>query len=267
MKKLHSAVLAVALAVTAPAWSVQKTEAAEGDSRIRFVDYDRFNVVTIFGKIGSDTLIMFDENEQIQDISGGDTAAWSVGVTTKKNGFFVKPAATSPNTNAHVVTTKRVYSIDLKLAPRGQVNYLTVWYRYPDEEARKRTAAADQKRSRDLLDAGNGSYRNAAYTEQGSESTSPVEAWDDGRITYLRFAANNPMPAAYGVDESGREHLLNFTVADDVLQLHGVFEKIVLRHGAQVTCIFNESFSAAGARPESGTASSNVQRVIKGAQQ
>jgi type IV secretion system protein VirB9 len=260
-------VFSVALALSAPAWAAQQTAAAPGDSRIRFIDYDPHNVVTIYGRIGADTLIMFDRDEQIEDISGGDTDAWSVGVTKQKNGFFIKPAATSPATNAHVVTNKRVYSIDLKLARRGQVNYLTVWYRYPEEEAKRRQAESDRKRSRDLLDAGTSGYRNESYTEQGSESTSPVAAFDDGRITYLRFAAHDPMPAAYGVDETGKEYLLNMTVADDVLQLHGVFEKIVLRRGDQVTCIFNEAYSATGVRPESGTASSAVQRVIKGANQ
>lgn len=265
--KLATMVFSVALALSAPVWAAQQTVAAPGDSRIRFVDYDPHNVVTIYGRIGAYTLIMFDRDEQIEDISGGDTEAWAVGVTKQKNGFFIKPSAVSPNTNAHVVTNRRVYSIDLKLAPRGQVNYLTVWYRYPSEEAKRKQAESDRKRSRDLLDAGTSGFRNENYTEQGSESTSPVAAWDDGRITHLRFAAHDPMPAAYGVDESGKEFLLNMTVEDDVLKLHGVFARIVLRRGDQVTCIYNESYNAAGVRPESGTASGAVQRIIKGAGQ
>jgi type IV secretion system protein VirB9 len=223
--------------------------------------------VTIFGKVGTDTMIVFEPGEQIQDMSGGDTAAWAVGVTTSRNAFFMKPSATSPATNMHIVTTRRVYSIDLKLASRGQPNYLTVRYRYPTQEAAIQEAAAEARRTRDALSAGvSGARKNYSYSAQGSSDIAPVEAWDDGTATFLCFAANATVPAAYIVGEDGKENLVNTSMQDDVLRVQKVAAKLILRSADLVTCIFNDAYDNQGTRTETGTASPAVQRIIKGRQ-
>lgn len=263
--KLRILTLCAALAFSVPAYAAQQTRPSAKDSRIRFVDYDPHDVVTIYGRVGADTLILFDPDEKIEDLSGGDTDAWSVGVTKKGNGFFIKPSAISPTTNAHVVTDKRVYSIDLRLAAKGQPSYLTVWYRYPDQDAAKQQAAAERQRTRDLLASGvPGAKRNYAYSEQGSSQIAPSSAWDDGTATYLTFAANASMPAVYVVGEDGKESLVNTSVQGDVLQVHKVAPKLVLRSGDLVTCLFNDGYDSVGKRSETSTVSPDVERILKG---
>jgi type IV secretion system protein VirB9 len=262
--RLQHFALCVAIALPLPALAVQPTYASPGDPRVRFVDYDPNNVVTIYGRVGDDTLVMFDKGEKILDLGGGDTDAWGVGVITAGNGFFIKPTATSPNTNVHVVTDKRVYSIDMKLAARGQSNFLTVWYKYPDLEAARRAAQANRQRAADLLKYGAaGAARNHNYTEQGSDSIAPLEASDDGTFTYFRFAAHADIPAIYTVGEDGKEHLVSKNVQDDVIQVHAVARKFVLRADNLVTCVFNESYDPIGKRPLTNTASPQVERVLK----
>lgn len=256
----------VAAALSAPALAAQQTYPSAKDARIRFVDYDAHDIVTVFGRVGTDTLIMFEADEQIEDLSGGDTDAWAVGVTKARNGFFIKPSAVSPATNAHVVTNKRVYSIDLKLAGRGQTNYLTVWYRYPSQEAAKQQAAAETRRTREALSATPAARKNYRYSAQGSSDIGPVEAYDDGTATYLRFAANATVPAAYIVGEDGKESLVNTSMQGDVLRIQKVAAKLVLRSGELVTCIFNDAYDPIGTRTDTGTASPEVQRTIKGRQ-
>lgn len=255
----------VALLLSAPVIAAQQTYPSPKDARIRFVDYDAHDVVTVYGKVGADTLIMFEADEQIEDLSGGDTDAWAVGVTRGKNGFFIKPSAISPATNAHIVTTKRVYSIDLKLAPKGQINYLTVWYRYPTQEAAQKEAAAEHKKTRDALVTGApAGKRNFFYSMQGSGEIAPGEAFDDGKATFLKFAANRSMPAVYSVGEDGKEHLVNTSVKDDVLQIHKVAPKFILRAGDLVTCIFNDAYDPNGIKATTNTVSPEVERVLKG---
>jgi type IV secretion system protein VirB9 len=261
---LKTLVFCVSVALSAPALAAQQTYASPKDQRIRFVDYDENDVVTIFGKVGNDTMIIFEPGEQIQDLSGGDTAAWAVGVTTARNGFFIKPSVTSPATNMHVVTTRRTYSIDLKLAGRGQINFLTVRYRYPVQDAAKQQAAAETRRTREALTAGAPSGRkNFAYSAQGSSDIAPLEAFDDGTATFMRFAANASIPAVYIVGEDGKEHLVNTSTEKDVLRIHKVSAKLVLRSGDLVTCIFNDAYDALGTRTDTGTTSPAVQRVIR----
>lgn len=257
--------VAVAVALPLPAFAVQPTRASPGDNRVRFVDYDAHNVVTIYGRIGADTLVMFEKGEKVRDLSGGDTDAWGVGVTTTGNGFFIKPKVASPNTNVHVITDKRVYSIDMKIAGKGQTNYLTVWYRYPDEEAVRRAAAASRTTARDLLNRGGATTaKNRHYSVQGSDDLTPYEAWDDGTATYFRFTAHRTAPAVYAVSEDGKEHLVNFnTEPDGTLTIHKVARKFVFRSGDLVACIFNESYDAVGTRSTTSTVSPNVERIIK----
>lgn len=257
--------VALAVVMPVPALAVQPTQVSPGDSRVRFVDYDPYNVVTIYGRVGSDTLVMFEKGEKVRDLSGGDTDAWGVGVTTAGNGFFIKPKVTSPNTNVHVITDKRVYSIDMKLAGKGQSNYLTVWYRYPDEDAARRATAASRTMARDLLNhGGTATAKNRHYTMQGSDDLTPYEAWDDGTATYFRFSAHHIPPAVYAIGEDGKEHLVNFnTEPDGTLTIHTVARKFVFRSGELVTCVFNESYDPIGTRPVTNTASPNVERILK----
>jgi type IV secretion system protein VirB9 len=264
---LKSCVFALAVAFSAPALAVQQSYASPKDSRIRYVDYDAQDIVVVLGRVGTSTMVVFDQDEKILDMSGGDTAAWAVGTTTARNSFFLKPSAVSPATNLHVVTTKRTYSIDLKLAGRGQVNYLSVLYRYPTQDAAKQQAVTEARRTREALTAGAPSARkNFKYSMQGASDIAPVEAFDDGTATYLRFAPNSTVPAAYVVAEDGKEHLVNVSMQNDMLRVQKVGAKLILRSGDLVTCIFNDAYNAIGTRTDTGTASPEVQRVIKGRQ-
>ena len=247
-----------------PAVAVQLTEASKGDKRIRFVDYDPFNVVTIYGRVGNDTLVLFAKGEVIKDIGGGDTGAWGVGTTTTKNGFFIKPKVTSPNTNINIVTNKRVYSIDMKLAEKNQVNYFAVWYRYPEDTAAENKANTNRYLVRDLLSQTDSLQNNRKYTVQGSDALTPLEAWDDGLATYFRFSNRQRLPAFYLVDENNKEHLVNFTTRPDgVIVIHSLAKKFTLRSDDVVTCIFNDGFTLTGDRPRTNTISPKVERVIK----
>ena len=261
----HAFYIVWALLTVLPAHAVQLTMGSPGDRRVRFVEYDPHNVVTIYSRVGTDTLVLFEQGEKVRDLSGGDTDAWGVGVTTAGNGFFIKPKVTSPSTNIHVITDKRVYSIDMKLARKGRANYLTVWYRYPADEAAARALVENRTATRARLnnnDSANATNRH--YSVQGSDDLTPYETWDDGIATYFRFSAHRIPPAVYAVSEDSAEHLVNFnTTPNGTLIIHSVARKFVFRSGSLVTCVFNESYNATGTRPLTNTVSPNVERILK----
>ncbi|ENG0237318.1 TrbG/VirB9 family P-type conjugative transfer protein [Burkholderia multivorans] len=265
--KLRALFVCVALAAPLPALAVQQTHPSPADARIRFIDYDPYNVPTIYARIGGDLLIVFQNGEVVKDMGGGDTDAWGVGVSTAGNSVFMKPKVTSPNMNLHVITNKRIYSIDLKLAGKGQTAYQTIFYRYPDDERAKRDAANQRTLARDLLNAGAATVKNRNYTMQGADALAPLEAWDDGTFTYFRFPANRDVPSVYYVDDAGKEHLVNKDMnANYVLTVQKIAKKFVFRSGDIVTCIFNESYNPNAERSPTNTTSPNVERVIKGGQ-
>lgn len=261
--------------MSAPAFAVQPSYPAPDDSRVRFIEFDPYNVATIYARIGVATLVMLDPKEEIVDMAGGDTGAWGVASNGAKNGFFLKPTAVLANANMHVITKNgNVYNIDLRLAQKKEPHYLTVWYRYPKQATAEKIAqikkeqaeqrAHDEKEQiKNLLTIGR-PVKNRHYSVQGSSAILPVDVWDDGVATYFRFAAND-IPAVYIEGADGKEALVNFTgTPDDVLILQGIAAKFVLRMGnALVACIYNDAYEQRGARPTTNTVSPQIERILK----
>ncbi|MCS0585421.1 TrbG/VirB9 family P-type conjugative transfer protein [Massilia pinisoli] len=262
-------VCVVAGALAGLAHAAQDPIASKDDPRIRFVDYNPNNVVTIYGKVGTSTMILFEPDEQLVDMVGGDTDAWQAASTGRRNGVFFKPAVTAPATNIQVITNKRAYNLDMKLAAKKDMGYLTVRFRYPADEQAAEAKARKQERIEALLQQ-TSPVRNRSYTVQGADELAPVEAWDDGAVTYLRFAARSPIPAIYAASGDGDEleRVVNVNVTPDgVVEVHGVRRKFVLRSGSTVACVFNERFDAGGAAPVTKTSSPRVERIVKGGTQ
>lgn len=248
------------------AHAAQEPVPSKGDVRVRFVDYDPNNVVTIYGKVGTATMILFEPDEQLIDMVGGNTDAWQAASTGKRNGVFFKPALKAPATNIQVVTDRRAYTFDMKLAPSNETGYLTVRFRYPAIERAADAKAKERERIEKLLGQA-GPVRNRNYTVQGASELAPVEAWDDGTVTYLRFKARTELPAIYvetAHDDSVRR-IENVTIdPDGTVAVHGVRRKLVLRSGSVVACVFNEDFDAGAPGPDTNTSSPRVERIVKG---
>jgi len=255
-----------ALTLTAAAHAAQEPEPSKGDSRIRYVTYDPNNVVLIYSRIGASLLIQFAADEQLVDMVGGDVEAWGAASTKARNGIFLKPAALAPETNMQVITDRRTYNFEVKLAPKGKLNYFTVRFRYPEDERKAASITRQADEVRALLDAG-APAGNRNYTVQGASELAPIEAWDDGRTTFLRFRARASIPAIYVAlgDGDALEQIESPTTQDDVVQVPGVRRKLVLRIGKQVACVFNEGFDPNAPRPRTNTASPYVMRTMKGA--
>lgn len=92
----------------------------------------------------------------------------------------------------------------------------------------------------------------------------PYQAYDDGTFTYLSFAAHRDFPAVYYLTEQNGEALVNTHVAGDTIVVHRVAQKLILRKGKMVACIFNQSFDANGIKNPTETVSPAVERTIKG---
>ncbi|WP_296948400.1 TrbG/VirB9 family P-type conjugative transfer protein [uncultured Massilia sp.] len=264
--KTRLMVCALAGVLSLDARAAQEPVPSKADARVRFVDYDPNNVVTIYGKVGTATMILFEPDEQLIDMVGGNTDAWQAASTGKRNGVFFKPAVKAPTTNIQVVTDRRAYTFDMRLAPANETGYLTVRFRYPATERAAEARARERERVEKLLDQG-APVRNRDYTVQGAGELAPVEAWDDGVVTYLRFAARTQLPAIYGASESDDsvKRIENFTVgADGTVAIHGVRPKLVLQSGSLVACVFNEGYDPGAPRAATNTSSPQVERIVKG---
>lgn len=265
MNKQFLSLMAVLLTATA-AHGAQLPEAGKKDARVRFATYDPHDIVTIYTRVGLLTQIVFDQDEKIVDMTGGDVEAWGAATRKARDGVFLKPAGEVADANLHVVTNKRSYSFDLKLArkAKGEVSFMTVYFRYPVAAQAAEAAAKEADQVRNLLDVAS-PIGNRHYSVQGSSDLAPIEAWDDGRTTFLRFRARTSIPAIYEAnDDSSVKRIENINVKDDVLQVQGVRRKLVLQTGKEVACVFNDDYDTSAPRPVTNTASPQVNRILKG---
>lgn len=251
---------------------------ASQDSRVRFVNYQPFNITRVVGTLRSSVQVEFASDEEIAHVALGNSVAWEV--APAGNILFLKPRENQPVTNISVVTTRRdgsTRSYQMELTVRdgsveaGQNTYFYVKFRYPEDEAafRRQQAAsralAAQAKDADNVLALHEAYgpRNWRYSAQGSQALEPQSVYDNGKITTFTFIGNQEMPAIYMENSDGSESLVPKSVDGNLVMVHAISRKFILRRGKDVLCVFNEAYDRVGINPDTNTTSPSVERVVK----
>ncbi|MBB4212864.1 type IV secretion system protein VirB9 [Rhizobium sp. BK212] len=278
MKQSFLIALTVTAGLTTTALALDIPRGASQDSRVRFIDYQPYNITKIVGTLRSSVQIEFAADEEIAHVALGNSVAWEV--APAGNILFLKPRENQPVTNISVVTTRRdgsTRSYQMELTVRdgsveaGQNTYFYVKYRYPADEAERRkleTAAraqAAQAGEADKVLALHEAYgpRNWRYSAQGTSALEPQAVYDNGKVTTFSFAGNQEMPAIYMEKSDGSESLVPKSVENNLVLVHAISRKFILRRGGDVLCVFNEAYDRIGIDPDTNTTSPSVERVVK----
>lgn len=283
MRTLLAAVACAAVAMAAtPAGAVDVPKPGRADPRVKWVNYDPWQVYRVVGTFRTATQIILGPSEEIEHVALGDTVSWEV--AAEANILFVKPREKGTPTNL-IVTTRRgseirnyTFELGIRSGPisvRSPNTFFQVRFRYPEDEkaALSRTLASnidaiDRARTTLLLDhAVVEGPRNVNYTVQGSSRIQPSEVSDNGQFTVLRFPGNQELPSFFQVLPDGSEGLVPFDVRGEFVVLHTVTSKLVLRRGKEVLCIFNEAVQPYGVNYGTNTASAAVERINRNAGQ
>lgn len=209
------------------------------DPRITSVTYQANNVVRVFATYGISTMIIFDEDEKFETIALGDTESWDVVPTDKGNILFVKPKAKNVATNLNVVTTKRIYYLELNdFAPEDRKKVFGIRFVYPDKDLnaalRKEAEARASYPNIAGIDKAN---VNIDYSFTGDGTLKPLMVFDDGKKTFFKFGPK--VPAIFAVNADFSETLRNFRREGAYIVVDGTATQFTLRDGDQWTCIFN----------------------------
>lgn len=209
------------------------------DQRVTSVPYQVNNVVRVNATYGISTMIIFDEAETFETISLGDTESWQVVPSERGNILFVKPIARDVRTNMNIVTSQRIYYLELfDHAPAAGNQTFGIRFIYPEnnlnnalrEEAEYRAAYPNIS----SLDKDN---VNINYSFSGSNGLKPSMVFDDGVKTYFKFTGR--VPAIFRVNSDFSETLVNFRKEGDFIVVDGAGAQWTLRDGDEWTCIFN----------------------------
>lgn len=274
MKKVLLTVF-VGLMMTSPVYALQKPGLSTLDRRIEYVTYDENEVYSIHAINGLISTVIFAPDEEVLSYGSGFSTAWEF--ASRGNHFFLKPKGKEGTTNLVVVTNKRTYIFDVRLGwNRAKATY-RLTFKYPKDEAQKAIAQAREYEVKSLLEQSNVQKSdkpkdvtlNWDYTmnfgsHRLSKTIAPIQAYDDGEFTYLKFAQTRDFPVVYQALEEEQEELLNSHVEGDVLVIHGIYETLRLRAGQAVVGVYNESFTGNGKSSSEGVTIPGLAREIKG---
>lgn len=101
MKKRSFLAMAVVAALTTfPVRALEIPTSAQQDNRVRFVNYQPYNITRIVGTIRSSVQVEFAPDEEIAHVALGNTVAWEV--APAGHILFLKPRENQPATNISV---------------------------------------------------------------------------------------------------------------------------------------------------------------------
>jgi type IV secretion system protein VirB9 len=288
MKKV-AILTALAIFALSNSFAASIPTGSEYDARITFQNYNANDVIKLFAKDGFVTTISLSSSERVIDMFTGFADGWDI--QDRGSFIFIKPKTflnkqdntvffpKNPewNTNLIVTTNQRVYVFDLVLVEKQQSIY-KVNFEYPADRAQQQ---AQEVRNSEVV---------KQYTEEvnyikdkltnlnnprnwnfymkvntGSDSIAPIFAYDDGIFTYLGFDNTKSIPSVF-LYEKGGESILNTHMKEQgeyqILVIHKVAPKIILRAGEKVVGIINNAYGVNPA-PAGTTISQEVTREVK----
>ena len=206
-----------------------------GDARILHFHYKADEVFELDVNFRFITQIQFQKGESIKSIQLGDSASFQVVRLQRGDIITVKPLEQNAKTNMNIITNKRIYTFFLNAVEGGKTNgqNFRITFKYGNEGKPK-------PRFTDLTSGtrSTGFKANSNYELSGRADFAPIEVFDDGVNTYLRYTSSARRPAVFSTNFKGEESIVNFTQhPNHLIQLHGMSNNWSLRIDGELICI------------------------------
>lgn len=248
--------------------SVSYNQPISVDSRIKTFVYSPNEVFTVVFSQGYYSYIEFSAGEKVRSIAVGDASSWKV--MPSDNKLFIMPFEVSGRTNMIVTTTKkRNYVFDLVSRPNydkkpntdaekvshdysaeKDISYIVRFY-YPtaEDEFDVDMAEVSLPSQMEYIEDGpekiiqeNDTKYNYTYINDGSnEDIVPVELFDDGYLTYLKFRDNRKIPQIFMEAADKTRLSCKRLLFDDYVVIKGVHKKLFMLHKDDEVEIINRS--------------------------
>lgn len=210
-------------------------------------EYAPNRIYPVRAGLGITTQIELSPDETVVDYSTGFSNGWEI--TRRDNVFYLKPKNVDVDTNLVVRTQTHSYLFELRVvatdwkaldqAKQAGVQY-KISFRYPnDSKFRVETTTTPQLSA--TLEPGRAYNFNYDFaTRTRARWLVPVAVYDDGQFTYIRLsdAASFPsgdFPAVFARErQDGEEMVVNSTVQNNTIVVHGTYPYLVIRQGREV---------------------------------
>lgn len=209
--------------------------------------YEPNRVYPVRTGLGLTTQIELSPYEKILDYSTGFSSGWEL--TRRDNVFYIKPKNVDVDTNMTIRTEQHTYMFELKVvatdwrtldqAKQAGVQY-KITFAYPNDTKFVAEAEAVPELSTRLDPNRIYNFDYEYSTRSKSSWLIPSAIYDDGQFTYIKLSAMKGIPTGNFPTVHGRERrrsddfVVNTTVENDTLVVHGIYPYLVLRHGDNV---------------------------------
>lgn len=211
--------------------------------------YEPSRIYSIRSGLGITTAIELSPSENVLDYSLGFSSGWDV--SRRDNVFYLRPKNVDVDTNMMIRTEANSYIFELKVvatdwraleqAKQAGVQYKVV-FKYPEDASFAAVKAAPTSvEANTTIDPTRLYNFNYDYSTRSRATwLVPISVHDDGRFTYIKMndmrgITTGNFPAVYGREtKRGDEFLLNTTVENNTIIVHGVYQYLVIRQGGNV---------------------------------
>jgi P-type conjugative transfer protein TrbG len=173
--------------------------------------------------------------------AAGDTTRWTAATVlagADQQQVLIKPVFPGQDTSLVINTNRRSYFLELHSLEEDAM--AAVQWRYPQDEVTQLEAAAARQDAVERTvtakttspDQLNFSYR--IKVEKGRPAWTPIQVFDDGAKTFVRFPAamlTREAPALFVVSSTKETQLVNYRVKNETYIVDRLFDQAELRVG------------------------------------
>ncbi|KJV69359.1 P-type conjugative transfer protein VirB9 [Candidatus Neoehrlichia procyonis] len=235
------------------------------DSRIKTFVYSQNEIFTVVFNYGYHSYIEFSKGETIKVIAMGNSTSWKVKPVDNK--LFIMPLEKNGKTNMLIETNKgRSYAFDLicrstdtktlnaslntDYSELRDLAYIVRFY-YPKTEDEFdlnniKVSTVSYKKNSNVTNSvkitPNSTRYNYIYDKSSSNPMIPHELFDDGFLTYFKFANNNKIiPKIFIKNKLGQEIPCKMLLLQNYVIIKGVHKTLYLKHNKDAFLITNKT--------------------------
>ncbi|WP_198015092.1 P-type conjugative transfer protein VirB9 [Ehrlichia japonica] len=235
------------------------------DSRIKTFVYSNNEIYNVVFNYGYHSYIEFSKGETIKMLAMGNNVGWKVKPVDNK--LFIMPLEKNGKTNMLIETNKgRSYAFDLICRSTNEsgddndeagyselrdLAYIVRFY-YPKTEEDFKLEQANlpdisilstvqDPKKHVVIKPNNTSDHYVINTKSENKKTSPVELFDDGKLTYFKFSNNNQIiPQVYIYNHLNKKIPCKMLLLQDYVIIEGVHKNLYLEYKSESVKITNK---------------------------
>lgn len=179
---------------------------------------------------GNSLTVMLASSEHVRSVTLDDPGSVQVTLSSSGDSFVIHTLRALPPTAMSVESDRRSYLFNLVRAGDGVAPYL-VRMTYPAQVASPQFALSALPGSAALTGAQGSGAQAAGFSWRmsGAKALRPLSISDDGVHTYIRWAADQLIPAVFAVSDVGGEEMVDGYMRGDTFTIDRVNRRLVFR--------------------------------------